>query len=91
MLWAEPSPSPQRATDNEMVLTLRPTEIENIVTPLMVTCGKIQILNSPEPTTFDLAGKTVMSIKLALAAAKTDRPELTRESLMKEKTNNQKI
>ena len=63
-----------------MVQTLRPAELENIVTPLVITCGRIQIQFSPEPTTFDLTGRTVVSAKLALATAKTDCPELTLES-----------
>ena len=90
-LWAKPPPSPQTTSDDEMVLTLRPAELENIVTPLVVTCAKIQIQTRHEPTTFDPTGKTIVSFKLALAAARTNCPELTLESFMRQLLKNMKI
>ena len=86
-LWAEPPQSPQTTSDDEMVLTLRPAELENIVTHLVVTCGKIQIQTSPEPTTFDLTGKTIVSVKLGLAASRAKCPELNRESFKRQLLN----
>ena len=74
-----------------MVLTLRPAELENLVTPLVVTCGNIQVQTSPEPTTFDITGKTIVSVKLTLAAARANCPELTLESFMRQLLNNIKI
>ena len=56
-LWAEQPPAPQTMSDSEMVLMLRPAEAAHVVTPLTVTCGKIQIQTNPEPTTFDPSGR----------------------------------
>ena len=63
-LWAELPPAPQTMSDSEMVLMLRPAEPAHVVTPLTVTCGKIQIQTNPEPTTFDPSGRTIMSARL---------------------------
>ena len=90
-LWAELPPSAQTTSDDEMVLTLRPAELENMTTPLVITCGTIQIQTCPEPTTFDLTGRTVVSAKLALASAKTDCPELTLESYIRKLTDDTKV
>ena len=89
-VWAEPPPLPQTTSDDEMVLTLRLVEMENIKTPLVVICGKTQIQTSPEPTTFDPTGKTIMSVKLALAAVRTNYPDPTLESFMRQLLDNKK-
>ena len=48
-LWAEPLPLHESASDQGMVMMLRPAETAHIATPLTVTCGKIQIQAKPEP------------------------------------------
>ena len=78
-LWAEPPPSSQTTTDDEMALSLRPAEVENITMSLKVNCGYVQIQTCPDPITFDPMRRTVLSIKLALAAARAYRPELALE------------
>ena len=72
-LWAELPPDPQTMSDSEKVLMLRPAEPAHVVTPLTVTCGKIQIQTNPEPTTFDPSGRTIMSARLLLAIERERR------------------
>ena len=48
-LWAESPPHSHKASDNEMVLMLRPAEIIHMATPLIITCEKLQVQVSPEP------------------------------------------
>ena len=72
-----------------MVLTLRPAEAVHVATSLTVTCGKIQIQTSPEPTTFDPSGRTIMSARLLLAIERETRPELTIDALIEEMTTNE--
>ena len=89
-LWAESflaAPS-QTTTEDEMVLTLRPDEPMHAAAPITVTCGKIQMQTSPEPTSFDSTGRTIMSIRLFLVAERVHRPELTLEVLRSEIANN---
>ena len=50
--------------DNEM---LRAAEAAHIATPLTITCGMVQMQTSPELTTFDPSGRTIMSLRLLLA------------------------
>ena len=88
-LWAEQPPAPQTLSDSEMVLMLRPAEMAHRATPLTITCGKIQIQTSPEPTTFNLSGRTIMSIRLSLAIEQETRPEITIETLMNEIATNE--
>ena len=61
-LWAAQPKTSHTTSDNEMVLMLRPAEAAHVATPLTITCGKIQMQSSPEPTTFDPSGRTIMSI-----------------------------
>ena len=83
-LWAEQPPAPQTSNDNEMVLTLRPAETAYTAPSLTITCGKIQIQTSSEPTTFNPSGRTIMSIRILLAIERETRPEMTIEALMNE-------
>ena len=53
-LWAEPSPSSQTISEDEIILMLRNDEATLIATSLTVTCGKVQMQLIFEPTTFDL-------------------------------------
>ena len=88
-LWAEQPPASQTLSDNEMVLMLRPAESAHVATSLTVKCGKIQIQTNPEPTTSDLSGRTIMSIRLLLAIEREARPELTIDGLIDEITANE--
>ena len=88
-LWAAQPSTPQTVSDSEMVLTLRPAEAEHVATSLTVTCGKIQIQTSPEPTTFDPSGRTIMSARLLLAIERETRPELIIDALIEEMTTNE--
>ena len=60
-LWAEQPTDPQTLSDSEMVLMLSPADAIHAWTPLTITCGKIQIQSSPQPTTFDPSGRTIIS------------------------------
>ena len=88
-LWAEQPPVPQTLSDSEMVLTLRVAEKAHAAPSLKITCGKIQIQTSSEPTTFDPSGRTMMSIRLLLAIERETRPELTIETLINELATNE--
>ena len=81
-LWAEQPPAPQTLSDSEMVFMLRPAEVAHVTTPLTITCGKIQVQTSPEPTTFNLSGRTMMSVRLLLAIERKTRPEHTIDTLI---------
>ena len=76
-------------SDNEMVLMLRPAEDAHIAMPLTITCGKIQIQTSSEPTIFDPSGQTIMLIRLLLAIEREQRPDLTIDALIDEIAENQ--
>ena len=76
-------------SDNEMVLLLRPAEAAHIATPLTITCEKLQIQTSPEPTTFDPSGRTIRSTRLLLAIERDQRPDLTIDALIDEIAGNQ--
>ena len=80
-IWAEQPQTSHTTSDNEMVLMLRPAEAAHVATPLIITCGKIQMQTNPEPTTFDPSGRTIMSILLLLAIEREQRPDLTIDAL----------
>ena len=88
-LWAEQPQVSQTTSDNEMFLMLRLAEAAHIATPLTITCGKIQIPASPEPTTIHPLGRTIMSIRLLLAIEREQRPDLTIEAMIDEIAQNQ--
>ena len=79
--WTESFLTPsQTTTEDELAVTSRPDEAIHVAIPLTVTCGNIQVQNNPEPTSFDPVGRTIMLMKLLLAAEKTCRPELTQDT-----------
>ena len=88
-LWPEQPKTSHTTSDNEMVLMLRPAEAAHVATPLTIACGKSQIQYSPEPTTFDPSGRTIMSIRLLLAIEREQRPNLTIDALIDETAENQ--
>ena len=81
---------PRTRSDNEMVLMLRPAEAAHMATPLTVTCGKIQMQTNPKPTTFDLSGRTIMSICILLEIEREQHPDLTIDAIIDEFAANQK-
>ena len=87
-LWDEPLPTSHTASDNEMVLMLLPADEAHIATLLTITCGKVQMQTSWEPTTFDPFGQTILSIRLLLAIEGKQRSELTIEALIDEIADN---
>ena len=72
-----------------MFLMLRPAEADHVATPLTITCGKIQIQTSPEPTTFDPSRRTIMLIRLLLAIELEQRSNPTIDALIDEIAENQ--
>ena len=61
-----------------------------MIPPLTVTCGDKQVQTSLEPTTFDPAGRTLISVHLVSAAEKKQRPNLTLRELWLELAANHK-
>ena len=78
--------------DDDRVLVLCPAEWEQPATApsLIVTCGDKQVQTSMEPTTFDPAGRTLISVHLVLAAERKHRPDLTLRKLWVELAANPK-
>ena len=87
-LWAELPPDSHTTIDSEMVLMLQPAEAAHMATPLTCICGKVQEQASHEPSTFDPSGRTILSIRVLLAIEREERPELTKEALIDEVSDN---
>ena len=56
---------------------LHPAEPSAFLPTLTITCGANQVQTYLEPATFDLQGRTLISIRLMLAVEQLRRPTLT--------------
>ena len=70
--------------EDDRTLMLYTVDPPAFFTPLTITCGAKQVQTCLEPTTFDLEGRTLISIHLMLAAEQHRRPTLTLAKLWTE-------
>ena len=79
--WAEVESSGVAAhtvpLEDDRVLMLHPAEPPAFYTPLIITCAAKQVQTCLEPPTFDPQGRTLISIRLMLAAEQLRWPRLT--------------